>query len=475
MLSPQSFIRLSAICLGLMSPLLCAQDPAPARYETMAEELLRDSIARETAHGLGQVPAYAKFLQTQFLTAGFDAQDITIVPYEGTASLLVRYRGDGSSNRRPILFSSHMDVVPADPNDWVRNPFELQEDETFYFGRGVLDNKFDVSMLTTLFIWLKEDGYVPNRDLVIAFTGDEESFQETVQQLTRDYREAIDAEFAFVVDGGGGVLNDAGEAISYKVGFAEKTYATFSVTARNPGGHSSMPRSDNAIFDLSDALKRLQDFRFPVETNEITLTFFERTAPLLGGKVGDAMARLVADPSDAEAIEVLRQKPEYVGTLGTTCIPTMLAGGHAENALPQSATATVNCRIFPGNSVADIMGTLQLAVENPELDWSIVGIPVSSDASPFNSEVMTAVKTSLEPIYPGIPVIPQMGSGTTDGAYFRAAGIPSYSLTGIFINPKDSFAHGLNERIPKISIPQSLIFWRSMVEELAGSNAAASP
>jgi len=458
-----------------MSPQLCAQDPAPARYETMAEELLRDSIARETAHGLGQVPAYAKFLQTQFLAAGFDAQDITIVPYEGTASLLVRYRGDGSSNRRPILFSSHMDVVPADPNDWVRNPFELQEDETFYFGRGVLDNKFDVSMLTTLFIWLKEDGYVPNRDLVIAFTGDEESFQETVQQLTRDYREAIDAEFAFVVDGGGGVLNDAGEAISYKVGFAEKTYATFSVTARNPGGHSSMPRSDNAIFDLSDALKRLQDFRFPVETNEITLTFFERTAPLLGGKVGDAMARLVADPSDAEAIEVLRQKPEYVGTLGTTCIPTMLAGGHAENALPQSATATVNCRIFPGNSVADIMGTLQLAVENPELDWSIVGIPVSSDASPFNSEVMTAVKTSLEPIYPGIPVIPQMGSGTTDGAYFRAAGIPSYSLTGIFINPKDSFAHGLNERIPKISIPQSLIFWRSMVEELAGSNAAASP
>lgn len=475
MLSHQFFIRISAVFLISVSSLLCAQDPAPARYETMVEELLRDSIARETAHGMGQVPAYAKFLQTQFLAAGFDARDITLVPYEGTASLLVRYRGDGSSNRRPILFSSHMDVVPADPNDWVRNPFELQEDETFYFGRGVLDNKFDVSVLTTLFIWLKEDGYVPNRDLVIAFTGDEESFQETVQQLTRDYREAIDAEFAFVVDGGGGVLNDAGEAIQYKVGFAEKTYATFAMTARNPGGHSSMPRSDNAIFDLSDALKRLQNFRFPVETNEITLTFFERTAPLLGGEVGEAMARLVADTTDAEAIEVLRQKPEYVGTLGTTCIPTMLAGGHAENALPQSATATVNCRIFPGNSVTDIMGTLQLAAENPELDWSIVGTPVSSDASPFNSEVMTAVKTSLEPLYPGIPVIPQMGSGTTDGAFFRAAGIPSYSLTGIFINPKDSFAHGLNERIPKISIPQSLIFWRSMVEELAGSNTAATP
>ncbi len=471
----QGFIRLSTLVLLLMSPLLNAQEAAPARYETMVETLLRDSIARETAHGLGQVPAYAKFLQTQFLTAGFDAQDVTIIPYKGTASLLVRYRGDGSSNRRPILFSSHMDVVPADPNDWVRNPFELQEDETFYFGRGVLDNKFDVSVLTTLFIWLKEDGYVPNRDLVIAFTGDEESFQETVQQLTRDHREAIDAEFAFVVDGGGGVLNDAGEAIQYKVGFAEKTYATFAVTARNPGGHSSMPRSDNAIFDLSDALKRLQDFRFPVETNEITLTFFERTAPLVGGEVGEAMARLVSDPSDAKAIEVLRQKPEYVGTLGTTCIPTMLAGGHAENALPQSATATVNCRIFPGNAVTDVMGTLQLAVENPELDWSIVGMPVSSDASPFNNEVMAAVKTSLEPLYPGIPVIPQMSSGTTDGAFFRAAGIPSYSLTGIFINPRDSFAHGLNERVPKNSLPQSLIFWRSMVEELAGPSAITAP
>ena len=471
----QGFIRLSTLVLLLMSPLLNAQEAAPARYETMVETLLRDSIARETAHGLGQVPAYAKFLQTQFLTAGFDAQDVTIIPYEGTASLLVRYRGDGSSNRRPILFSSHMDVVPADPNDWVRNPFELQEDETFYFGRGVLDNKFDVSVLTTLFIWLKEDGYVPNRDLVIAFTGDEESFQETVQQLTRDHREAIDAEFAFVVDGGGGVLNDAGEAIQYKVGFAEKTYATFAVTARNPGGHSSMPRSDNAIFDLSDALKRLQDFRFPVETNEITLTFFERTAPLVGGEVGEAMATLVSDPSDAKAIEVLRQKPEYVGTLGTTCIPTMLAGGHAENALPQSATATVNCRIFPGNAVTDVMGTLQLAVENPELDWSIVGMPVSSDASPFNNEVMAAVKTSLEPLYPGIPVIPQMSSGTTDGAFFRAAGIPSYSLTGIFINPRDSFAHGLNERVPKNSLPQSLIFWRSMVEELAGPSAITAP
>lgn len=468
-MSSKALSLLATLCLMLTCAPVGAADAN--RYEAMAESLLRDAIRRETAYGLGQVPDYAETLRRHFLAAGFPETAVQIVPLGETASLLVRYRGDGSSGRRPILFSSHMDVVPADPNDWVRNPFELQEDDTFYFGRGVLDNKFDVSILTTLFIALKEEGYVPNRDLVIAFTGDEESYQATVQQLTRDYREAIDAEFAFVVDGGGGSLNDAGEAFQFKVGFAEKTYATFAVTARNPGGHSSMPRDDNAIYDLADALKRLQAYRFPLQTNEITLTYFERTAPLVGGEVGDAMARIVADPSDTAAIDLLRQQPEYVGTLGTTCIPTMLAGGHAENALPQSATATVNCRIFPGNGVQPTLQVLQQVADDPKLEWRVVGEPVSSDASPFNAEIMSAIKTSLEPLYPGVPVIPQMGSGTTDGAFFRAAGIPSYSLTGIFINPRDSFAHGLNERVPKRSIRDSLLFWRAMIDQLAGAGS----
>lgn len=469
--APLSLFIAASFCLLLFRTQAEATDET--RYTLLAETLLREAIARETAYGLGEVPDYANSLRTRFLDAGFPDEAIQIIPLGETASLVVRYRGDDSSGRKPILFSSHMDVVPADPNDWVRNPFELQEDETFYYGRGVLDNKFDVSLLTTLFIALKEQDYVPNRDLIIAFTGDEESFQATVQQLTRDYRPLIDAEFAFVVDGGGGSLNDAGEAFQFEVGFAEKTYATFAVTARNPGGHSSMPRDDNAIFDLTDALKRLQQHRFPLQTNEITLTYFERTAPLVGGAVGDAMARIVADPSDTAAIDLLRQQPEYVGTLGTTCIPTMLAGGHAENALPQSATATVNCRIFPGNSVEDTLGVLKRVADNPDLDWTIVGVPVSSDASPFNAEIMAAIKASLEPLYPGVPVIPQMGSGTTDGAFFRAAGIPSYSLTGIFINPKDSFAHGLNERVPKVSIRESLVFWRAMLDQLAGPTAAS--
>jgi carboxypeptidase PM20D1 len=365
--------------------------------------------------------------------------------------------------------SSHMDVVPAKTDDWLRHPFELQEDDTFFYGRGVLDNKFDVSILTTLFVWLKESGFIPHRDLIIAFTGDEESFQETVQQLTSEHRDLIDAEYALIVDGGGGVLNDAGEAIQFQVGFAEKTYATFSMTAKNPGGHSSMPRADNAIYDLARAIQQLQAHQFPFEANEITLTYFERTAPLLKNEVGEAMARLVMDPNDADAIAILRAQPEYIGTLGTTCIPTMLSGGHAENALPRAVTATVNCRIFPGHTPNDILRDLKLIADNPRLEWRVIGVPVTSPASSFNAEIMDAIAIALDPIHPGLPIVPKMGSGTTDGAYFRAAGIPSYSLTGIFINPKDSFAHGLNERVPKAAVTESLRFWKAMINELAGS------
>ena len=442
---------------------------AIAHYSDRAVELLRDAISRETAYGQGLVPAYAESLKQVFLDAGFSPEALTIVPYGETASLVVRYEGDGSSGRKPILFSSHMDVVPADPESWLRHPFELQEDETFFYGRGVLDNKFDVTLLTTLFVWLKEAGFVPNRDLVIAFTGDEESFQETVQQLARDYRDLVDAEYALVVDGGGGVLNDAGEAIQFQVGFAEKTYATFSMTAKNPGGHSSMPRADNAIYDLARAIQRLEAYTFPVETNEITLTYFARTAPLLDNEVGEAMARLVADQNDAEAIATLRAQPQYVGTLGTTCIPTMLSGGHAENALPRAVTAVVNCRIFPGHTPTEIMRELQRVTDNTDLEWGVVGVPVTSPASPFNTEIMEAIANSLEPIHSGLPIVPKMGSGTTDGAYWRAAGIPSYSLTGIFINPKDSFAHGLNERVPRAAVGESLLFWREMVRQLASA------
>ena len=352
--SDRGFANSPAVALGLEKSGI---DPLEiATYSQFAESLLADATVRVTAYGDGNVPAYAEYLKDAFIEGGFDPKDIQILPLDETVSLVVRYRGDGSSNRKPVVFSSHMDVVPAEADEWVRNPFELQQVETFYFGRGVVDNKFDVSMLTTMFVWLRAQGFVPNRDLIIAFTGDEESLQNTVQDLTNNHRNLIDAEYAIVVDGGGGALNDSGEAIQYMVGFAEKTYATYTMTAKNIGGHSSMPRADNAIFDLAAAIQRIENHRFAIETNEITRTYFERSAPFLHNEVGEAMRRFAANPKDEEAIKVLRAQPEYIGTLGTTCIPTMLSGGHAENALPRTATATINCRIFPGNSVEDIMG-----------------------------------------------------------------------------------------------------------------------
>ncbi len=445
-----------------------AEDRLNSAYKDRFEEILRDAISRETVYGQGNVPSLAKYLRGIFLDAGFEKSAVTLIPYGETASLLVRLNGNNQSARQPILFAAHMDVVPADSSDWERDPFELQQNDEFFFGRGVLDNKFDVSILTTLFIFLKETNFVPNRDLVIAFTGDEESFQETIQQLVRDYRDLIDAEYAFVVDDAGGVLNDQGKATYHQIGLAEKTYATFSITAKNQGGHSSMPRADNAIFDLAKALQAIEMHRFPVEFNEITLTYFERTAPSLNDEIGDAMRKLVVDNTDQAAINILRNQPQYVGTLSTTCVPTMLSGGHAENALPRSATAIVNCRIFPGHSPEEILTSLKLVTDNPELDWEIVGAPVSSPTSPLNPEIMDAVASATEAIHPGIPIIPRMNSGTTDGAHLRAAGIPSYSLSGIFMKPKDSFRHGLNERVPKTAVSESLRFWQTLIKELAG-------
>jgi len=449
-----------------------AEQPATALpFDKVAFDILAHTIPMETVKGAGNVPAMAEYLQGLFVDGGFDPEDVRIIPFvtpnEETSVLLVRYRGDGRGGRKPILFASHMDVVPAKPSDWVRDPFLLTEDETFYYGRGVLDNKFDVAILSATFLRLKDEGFVPSRDLILAFTGDEETAQKTALMLTTDYRDEIDAEYVFVVDGGGGQLDEDGDAFQFLVGSAEKTYATFRVTARNPGGHSSLPRSDNAIYDIADAIAAIQAYQFPVRTSELTRTYFARTANLLTGEVADAMARFAADPSDEAAIAVLRSKPDTVGTLSTTCVPTLLEGGHAENALPQSATVTVNCRIYPGISVTETLDVLKNVVANPALEWQVLDEPAWSEASPLNNEIFEAISVALEPEYPGVPVIPQMLSGATDGVHFRAAGLPSYSLTGIFLNPADDYAHGLNERVTKSSLPQSMVFWHRMVDLLA--------
>jgi acetylornithine deacetylase/succinyl-diaminopimelate desuccinylase-like protein len=440
---------------------------AAGAHDAKAREIFARVIAFRTSEGLGQVPAMAGYLAGEFRAAGFPDEDIHVLPLEDTASLVVRYRGDGSGGR-PIALLAHMDVVTAQPEDWERDPFALIEEKGYFFGRGTSDNKSGVASLTATFLRLKAEGFVPTRDLVIVFTGDEETTQKTTQDLVTRHRDLVDAEFALNSDGGGGTLDEeTGKALSYSLQTAEKTYASFELTTHNPGGHSSAPRADNAIYELADALKRIQGYRFPVMTNDTTLAYFAATGRTTPGALGEAMRRFARDLGDAGAADALAASPSHVGMTRTTCVATMLRGGHAENALPQSATATVNCRIFPGVAVEAVRAQLQ-ELAGPAVAIRTLHTPTSSGASALRADVIEAVTRAVHARHPGIPIVPYQASGATDGLYFRAAGIPTYGVGEVFSRNSDEFAHGLNERVPVQSFYDGLEYWHALLTDLAG-------
>ncbi len=446
-------------------------------YQQRALEIYRTIIGYRTAAGHGQVPAVANYLADQFRAGGFPEEDVHVLPFdtaggEETAGLVVRYPGDGSSGEAPILLLAHMDVVDALPQDWERDPFTLIEENGYFFGRGSFDDKFGVTMLTATFLRLKDEGFVPNRDLVLAFTGDEETGMLSARRMVTTHRELTDAEFALNADAGGGSLDEDGNPTVFVVQTSEKTYATFELTVRNPGGHSSTPRADNAIYELATALKNIEAYRFPVMVNDATRLFFRETAKITPGEVGDAMARLADNPDDSQAADVLWHEPEVVGVTRTTCVATMLRGGHAENALPQSATATVNCRIFPGVEVSDVEATLVRVADAPGLEIEVLGAPTASPASPIRDDVVEAARAAVEARYPGTPIIPYMAPYATDGREIRAGGIPTYGVMGLFIKDSDQFAHGLNERVSVRGFFGALEHWQVMLNELAGRPAA---
>jgi acetylornithine deacetylase/succinyl-diaminopimelate desuccinylase-like protein len=460
------------LALALGAPLAASPPPkALTPYEADAREILRVAVATKTSAGLGQVPILAEYLASRFRAAGFPESDIRIVRLGETASLVVRYRGvppAGSPQKKAIAFLGHMDVVTANPADWERDPFTLVEENGYFYGRGTSDDKNTVALLTATFIRLKSTGFVPTRDLILVLTGDEETGQETVLDLVTHHRDLVDAEFALNGDAGGGSLAEGdGRPLSYGIQTAEKTYATFDLTIHNPGGHSSLPRKDNAIYELADALKAVQAYRFPVMWNETTIASFRAAGSVVSGPLGEAMRRFAADPNDTAAAEALSANPSYVGMTRTTCIPTMLRAGHAENALPQSATATVNCRIFPGVKIEDVKARLQSLV-GPAVAIETLGKPAASDASPLRPDVLAAVTKAVHARHPGVPVSPYQESGGTDGRHFRAVGIPTYGVGESFMKKSDVFAHGLNERMPVKSFYGGLEHWYVLVTEIAG-------
>jgi carboxypeptidase PM20D1 len=445
-----------------------------ADYQRTALEIYRHIISIRSAAGHGNVPEVANYLADRFRDGGFDDADIHVLPQtlssgEETASLVVRYEGNDSSGREPILLIAHMDVVDALPTDWERDPFTLVEEDGYFFGRGTLDDKFGITTLSTTFLRLKAAGFVPNRDLILGFTGDEESGMETTRALATEYRELTDAEYVLNADGGGGFLDHDGKAIAYLIQAAEKTFASFELTIRNPGGHSSLPRPDNAIYELATVLKNIEAYTFPTQINDITRGYFEKSAAVTAAPVGDAMRRFAANPHDEEALAVLGQYPEHYSVTRTTCVATMLSAGHAENALPQSATATVNCRIFPGVAVEDVRAKLFEVGAIDTLEIKIMGEPASSPASPINEEVNAAVTNAVHKQHPDIPIIPYMSPYGTDGKIMRRAGMPTYGVMGLFFRPEDEFAHGLNERVQVDAFFGALEYWHDMLTDLAGN------
>lgn len=443
-----------------------AQAPSEAQ-RTQARDIFQRIIAFNTSVEGAQTPAMANYLAGLFRTAGFAAEDVTVIPHNGTAGLVVRYRGNGSGGR-PILLLAHMDVVPALRSDWERDPFTLVEENGFFFGRGTIDNKAGIAHLTSTFLTLRAEGFVPTRDLIIWFSGDEETTGATTENLLAEHRALLgNAEFALNSDAGGGQLDSHNRGVAFVVQTAEKTYASFTFTARNPGGHSSQPREDNAIYDLGDALQRLRAFQFPVMWNDTTIESFRNAATIFPGPEGAALRRFAERPGDRVAARTLSRNVSLSSMMRTTCVATMLAGGHAENALPQSASATVNCRIFPGVAPADVLSELR-AIAGNKVTVEPLGPSNSSDASPLRADVMQATARAVHASYPDAVMSPYMSAGATDGLFFRAAGIPTYGVGAIFIGDADDFAHGLNERVPVSAFYNGLAHWRLLLTELAG-------
>lgn len=449
---------------ALASPVLAAPPKPDPALHAQALDLLTKGIAFRTVIPGDQVPLYAEYLKGELVKAGFKPDEVKIEPVAGSATLTARYAGT-DPRKKPIVIIDHMDVVEAKASDWTRDPFKPVVENGYVYGRGSVDDKFDVSIVVTVLSKLKREGWKPGRDVILTLSGDEETLMQTARKLAQDWK---GAEMVLNGDGGGGQLAEDGKPVFYGLQAAEKTYADFTITVTNPGGHSSRPGKTNAIVQLAKDLERLDAYKFPVMSSEITTAAFKATAPSVPGATGDALRRYVANPKDQAAIDILSADPDYVGQLRTTCVATMISGGHAPNALPQKAEAGINCRIFPGTPSEEVRQTIVKAIADPEAkvtrqnDGSI-----DAPASPLRPDVMAAVTKTVHARYPGLTIVPSMSAGATDSMFFRALGIPAYGVAGLFMKSSDDFSHGLNERAPVDAIDGALAHWEVLLKELA--------
>ncbi|MBY9068415.1 M20/M25/M40 family metallo-hydrolase [Hyphomonas sp. WL0036] len=466
----KSCLLASAAAL-FIAPFASAQERTP--FELQAREIYQTAVEIRTAKGQGKIPELVDYLVSELKSAGF--ADILVTDHEidgeKVQGLMVWYRAEVASSKKPIVLLAHMDVVDALPDTWTRYPFELIEEDGYFFGRGTADNKYGVTSLVATFLRLKAEGFKPNRDLVLVLSGDEETGMITTRAQAQFVAANIDPAYVLNADAGGLSLDMDGTPLFYTVQGAEKTYATFELTVSNPGGHSSAPRADNAIYELADALKKIEAYKFPVMSSPLTRASLKAAGEQTPGELGKAMLAFAANPDDAAAVATLRADPSTVGTTGTTCIATMLRGGHAENALPQRATATVNCRIFPGVGIEATEQALKDVIGNDGVKFKLISDLVESPESSLPEDVMAALGKALAARgQEGLPVFPSMSSGGTDGMFYRNLGYDTLGIGGGGAKPNDTFAHGLNERVLVDSFYGGLDHWYIILKELASED-----
>lgn len=422
------------------------QNTALSSQQHLARDIFQELIEINTTINVGSTKA-AEAMAARLRNAGFSESEITLAgPRPQNQNLVVRYRGTGI--HRPILFIAHLDVVEALRSDWSFEPFQFLEKDGFFYGRGTSDMKNEVADIVANFIRLKKEGFVPNRDLIVALTDHEEGGDANgIQWLLANRRDLINAEFAINLEGGGGAMR-RGEPIRMGIQTCEKVYVSFELEVKNRGGHSSLPVKDNAIYRLAAGLTRLSQYDFPIRLNETTRLFFERTAQQEEGQMKFDMLALSKIPfDDSAANRLAAANPVYNAFLRTTCVATMLAGGHAENALPQSARATVNCRMLPDDSQENVAATLTRVLADNQISVTQLAPAPSSPLSPLRKDVTDAVERLTASMWPGVPVIPLMLSGASDGRSLRSAGINVYGVSGMFGDADDIRAHGRDERI----------------------------
>ncbi|MGY8679306.1 M20/M25/M40 family metallo-hydrolase [Bradyrhizobium sp. UFLA05-153] len=440
--------------------------------QQLSHDVYKELVEIDTTTATGDTARAAEAMATRLKAAGFPDSDVQVFsPAPRKGNLVARLHGSGA--RKPILLVAHLDVVPALREDWSVDPFKFTEKDGYYYGRGTADDKHMASAFITSLIRFKQEGYKPDRDIIVALETDEEIFDRDglgIQWLIKNKRDLIDAEFA--LNEGAGVGLKDGKPIRVGVQTSEKIPVSFQLDVTDPGGHSSVPRKSNAIYKLAEGLVRLSKFNFPPKLNATTRGYFEKSAQFENDQTAADMRAVMSDKPDPAALSFVRlaANPVYNAQLRTTCVATMLQGGHAINALPQSASAKVNCRIMPGEPVEEVKATLEQVLADPDIKLTQIDTAVISAPSELHEEIMGAIEKLSGEFFPGAIVLPVMSSGATDGSYLRNAGIPTYGHSGMAIDIGENRIHGKDERVPVASFYKGQEYLHRLVKTLAGGS-----